>query len=247
MKKSKSSKIKKATIIADFHIHTIASGHAYSTIQEYAEQAKKIGLKYIAMTDHGPSMPGAPHFYHFANLKMVPAVLNGIRILKGVEANIINEEGKLDLSNETLKNLDFVLFTFHPYCGYENQGEEKNTEVMIKTMQNPYVKAIAHPENSSYPINSRKIVEEAKNKNILIEINNSSYLSRPGSRNKMLEILYYVRQMDALVCLGTDSHISTMVGNFEYGLALCKETKIPQANIINFSENLIKKHITKPE
>ena len=51
-------------LVADLHLHTIASGHAYSTIEEYVARAKKIGLKAIAITDHGPAMPGGPHQYH---------------------------------------------------------------------------------------------------------------------------------------------------------------------------------------
>ena len=50
--------------IADLHIHSIASGHAYSTVNENAKAAADRGLQLIALTDHGPKMPGGPHLYY---------------------------------------------------------------------------------------------------------------------------------------------------------------------------------------
>ena len=97
-------------LIADFHIHTVASGHAYSTIEEYAEAAKKKGLKIIAITDHGPAMPGGPHYYHFSNLVMIPQKINGVRILRGAEVNIINEQGQVDLEKNELNGKSIVRF-----------------------------------------------------------------------------------------------------------------------------------------
>ena len=54
-------------LLLDMHNHTIASGHAYSTIQEIAAEANKKGLKYVGITDHGPKMPGGPHIFDIGN------------------------------------------------------------------------------------------------------------------------------------------------------------------------------------
>ena len=85
-----------ATPEADLHVHTVASGHAYSTIGEIAVEAGRKGLRLVGMTDHGPALPGGPHPYHFAALRFVPETLHGVRILRGVEANILGP-GQLDL------------------------------------------------------------------------------------------------------------------------------------------------------
>ena len=69
-------------IEADLHTHSVASGHAYSTISELALAAAERGLKMIAITDHGPAIPGGPHLYHFSNLKVLPEYLHGVRLLK---------------------------------------------------------------------------------------------------------------------------------------------------------------------
>lgn len=84
-------------LLVDLHTHTVASGHAYSTITENAQAASNRGLKLLGMIEHGPSMPGAPDLYHFGNLSILPEELFGVKILPGVEANIINYEGELDM------------------------------------------------------------------------------------------------------------------------------------------------------
>ncbi|KAF0133857.1 MAG: PHP family phosphohydrolase histidinol phosphatase [Candidatus Saganbacteria bacterium] len=232
-------------LIADLHVHTIASGHAYSTIEEYAEYAKKIGLKIFAITDHGPAMPGAPHYYYFANMRMLPKQINGVRVLRGIEANIINENGDIDIAAQDMKwgELDIVLATFHPRVGYDSQGEEKNTEVLIKAMKNPWINAIAHPGNPKYPVNIKAIVEAAKENKVLIEINNSSDFSRPGSYERCVEIAKEVKRAGWKVMLGTDSHFSRMLGEFSSALKIVKEAGLAKEDIVNTSEKLISQYI----
>jgi putative hydrolase len=140
-------------LAADLHVHTTASGHAYSTVEEYAARAKKIGLKAFAITDHGPAMPGGPHLYHFYNMRMVPEVFKGVRIYKGAEVNIINDRGDLDVPDDLLAILDIVTVAMHPRVGYESRGEAENTKVLLKALRNrkhnrapgqPYVPRFYH-------------------------------------------------------------------------------------------------------
>lgn len=84
-------------LLVALRTHTVSSGHAYSTITENALVASRRGLKLLGMTDHGPSMPGVPHLYHFGNLSIILKEISGIKILPGVEANIVNHEGELDI------------------------------------------------------------------------------------------------------------------------------------------------------
>ena len=232
-------------LFADLHVHTVASGHAYSTLEEYIRQAKKIGLKAFAMTDHGPAMPGGPHYYHFANMRMIPRVIDGVRILRGVEANIINEGGQLDLKDEDIRwgELDFVIAAMHPRVGYEDQGEAKNTEVLLKAFQNPFVKVLAHPGNPKYPIKIKETVAAAKAAGVFIEINNSSEFSRPGSRDRCVEFAREVKRAGWMVSLGTDSHISGMLGAFDDALAIVKSAGLTEDNVVNTSWDKIEKYL----
>ena len=232
-------------LIADLHVHTISSGHAYSTLEEYVAYAKKTGLKMFAMTDHGPAMPGGPHYYHFSNMRMIPREIEGIRVLRGVEANIINDKGEIDLKDEEIDwgGLEVVLVTFHPRCGYENQGEEKNTEVLLKAIKNPRVNVIAHPGNPKYPVNVSAMVEAAKKQGVLIEINSSSDFSRPGSHGKCVEIAREVGKIGWKVSVGSDAHISSMLGDFSSALKLLSEAGLRAKDVINTSPQMIDKYL----
>lgn len=232
-------------LFADLHLHTVASGHAYSTLEEYVRQAKKIGLKAFAMTDHGPAMPGGPHYYHFANMRMIPRLIDGVRVLRGVEANIVNEDGRLDLKDEEIKwgELDFVIAAMHPRVGYEDRGEAQNTGVLLKTFKNPLVKVLAHPGNPKYPISVKETVAAAKEAGVLIEINNSSEFSRPGSHARCLEFAREVKRQDWKVVIGTDSHISSMLGVFGDALAIVKEAGLTEENVVNTSWDKIERYL----
>ena len=81
-------------LVVDTHTHTLSSGHAYSTICENAIEGAKNGIEAIAMTDHGPAMEGATSRLHFWNLNVIPDYINGVRIIKGAEANITDHSGK---------------------------------------------------------------------------------------------------------------------------------------------------------
>ena len=232
-------------IAADLHVHTVSSGHAYSTLEEYVAQAKKIGLPALAITDHGPAMPGGPHYYHFSNVGMIPAELNGIRIFKGVEANVTDANGTLDLSDEDLARLDIVMVAMHPRCGYENGGEEENTAVLLKALENRFVNVIAHPGNPKYPIQAETIVAAAKAKGIAIEVNNSSFTSRIGSWEKCLAIAKEVKRQDWKIVVGTDSHISTMLGVFDKAFELLDQAGLTEEHIINTSFDKITKYLLK--
>ena len=88
----------------DLHNHTVASGHAYSTIEEIAARAKDRGLQLVGIADHGPAMPGGPHLYYFGNHGQVPRQIDGMEIRFGVEANIISTDGKLTCQSLCLRN-----------------------------------------------------------------------------------------------------------------------------------------------
>lgn len=236
----------KIKLIADLHIHTVASGHAYSTIEECAAAAKKKKLKVIAMTDHGPAMPGGAQPYHFSNQRMIPDFLNGVRILRGGEINIIDSEGHLDIADEYLKTLDFVTIAMHPKCGYEGKGEGQNTRTLLKAMDNEYVRVIAHPGNPMYPIDYKKVIPVAKEKGILIELNNSSLtISRKGSFDRCFAIAKFVKKIGWKVALGSDSHISTMVGDLDAVLKMAVDAGLTKDDIVNTSMALIDKYLLR--
>ena len=87
-------------VVADLHCHTVASTHAYSTVTELARAAAEQRLLAIACTDHGPGAPDAPHLWHFGNMDVLPPSIEGVRVLHGMEANVMDFSGRLDLPED---------------------------------------------------------------------------------------------------------------------------------------------------
>ena len=94
--------------VLDVHTHTIVSGHAYSTIREMARAAKKKGLEVLGITEHGPRMPGSCHKMYFQNMRILDRNAYDVDILFGVELNVLDEAGRVDLAEEELKAMDIV-------------------------------------------------------------------------------------------------------------------------------------------
>lgn len=230
-------------ILIDMHNHTISSGHAYSTILEIAQEASKKGMKYIGITDHGPSMQGAPNIWHIGNLRVIPETIYGVEVLKGVEANILNESGELDVSEGFLENLDIVLAGLHEGT-IEPSDIEGNTKAILNAMDNKYIDIIVHLGNPRFPIDMEKVVLKAKETNTLLEINNSSFLtSRVGSEDNCHELALLCKQYKVRVIVNSDSHFAMDVGRLDNAIKLLKDINMPEELIVNSSVERFEKYM----
>ena len=95
-------------IIADLHTHTIVSQHAFSTVDEIINAAKDKGFLAVAITDHGPKSSDGAKPVHFRSMHNIPEYVNGIRVLRGAEANIIDYDGNIDLRKNVLLSIDIL-------------------------------------------------------------------------------------------------------------------------------------------
>lgn len=233
-------------LIADLHIHTIASEHAYSTITEYASYAKKINLPVIGIADHGPAMTDGPKEYYFQNLKILPEKISGTRVLRGAELNIIDDDGKLDLKSHVIKELDFFIASYHSGVIPHYYTSEQLTSGYLKLMEKNYgkaVKILGHIDNPKIPVDMKAVLQAAKETRTLIEINNSSYMFiRPGSYKVGLEMLKLAKKIGNDIIVNTDTHYHEAVGNFELAIKLINETGYPEKLIINSSMERFKKY-----
>lgn len=220
----------------DLHTHTTASGHGYSTVKEIVEAAAAKGLRMVGITDHGLKMPGAPHWYHFTNMVSLPRIMNGVEVLRGVEANILDASGNIDMPEEVLSSyLDLVLAGFHDETGYTGKSVEDHTQAMIATIQNPYVHIIAHPGNPKYPVDVEKVVLAAKAFNKAIELNNHSFVTRPDSFSRCSIFARMAKKHRVMVAINSDAHIWYNVGACENALRLALEAGIDENQILNTS------------
>lgn len=223
----------------DLHTHTVASGHAYSTLQENIAAAQALGLKCLGISDHGPEMLGGPHVMYFWNLKIVPRQYGELKLLCGAEADIMDMDGQLDLDDFTLSRLDYCIASMHGPC-FKSGTAKENTDAAIKAMKNPYVKILGHPDDSRFPLEYERLVQAAVEEKVLLEVNNSSLhplAARQGARENILTMLRLCKKYQCPIILGTDSHISYTIGNFEWVEALLEEVEFPQELIVNTQNN----------
>lgn len=223
----------------DTHTHTIASTHAYSTIHDYIQVAKSKGIVLFATTDHGPDMDDAPHVWHFANLPILPRIVDGVGILRAIEANIKNLAGEIDLPERYESRLDFIMAGFHEQV-FRPQDRAYNTEAMINAIKSGRVDIISHPGNPTFPIDIEQVVQAAAKYRVALEVNNSSFVhSRPGSESNCRAIIKAAKKYGAYLTFGSDSHVAFSLGEFEHCHRLIEQEAVPQSLILSCSARVL--------
>ena len=223
------------TPLLDVHTHTVASGHAYSTIQEMAQRASELGLQILGITEHATGLPGAPLDIYFKNLHVVPRQMYGVRLLMGCELNILDTKGTLDYGEDILKLLDLRIAGIHSLC-WQGGTKDENTQGMLSAIRNPWVQIISHPGDGTADLHFEPIVLAAKETHTLLELNNSSLNPRRGkakAHDNNVEILRLCRRYEVPVILGSDAHISFSIADYRFALPLLSETDFPDALIVN--------------
>ena len=238
-------------IIGDYHTHTIYS-HGNGTIRDNVEAAVKKGLKEIAICDHGPGH----RLYGIDKndiIKMRQEIdsLNeeykDINILLGIEANIMDYRGTIDLDKDDIAIIDILLLGYH--YGIVPKGvkdmfafyllnpaskvlpflKEKmkvlNTNAMIQAISKYPVDIITHP-GSKARLDIKKVAEAAYKSNTALEIN--SHHSQLSVSNIKIALKSRVQ-----FYINSDAHDPTRVGDFEEGIQRALQAKIPIHRIKN--------------
>lgn len=235
--------------IADMHTHTLASTHAYSTITENAAAAAEKGLYYLGMTDHGIKMQDAPHRWHFCNLRAIPEFLHGVRIIKGVEANIMDYEGNIDMDDDMLGSLDWINVSFHDPCCLPGTVQQ-NTTAYLKAMDNPKVCVLGHTDSTWYPYDVDTVTAACREKNIAMELNHSRLRNPSSLENLKNNILPSCIKNKCSIIVDSDAHFYTQIASFENAVKLLEEISFPQELIINNNlerfENFLRSKNIKP-
>ncbi len=222
----------------DPHIHSVASGHGEpSTITDLARQAASQGLKMIGITDHGPATRHSAKESYFRSLPLCERAKFGVEILYGVELNILTFDGKVDLDDSILNNLDYAIASLHRPVIKPGTIEE-NTRAYISAMHHPKVRIIGHCDDVKYPADYPALLETAMRCRVLLEINNSSldpHGYRGDTRHNIQTILNLCRRYNYPVVLSSDSHTLASVGNFSCALEEISRISFPRHLILNYS------------
>lgn len=227
----------------DLHIHTSVNPHAYSTLEENIRSAQEKGMEVIAITNHGPALQDSPHWWSLVNMRVIPEYVGNLRVLKGVETNIIDANGNFDINQRIYDVMDIILCGLHTIEAYGEPNDIiKNTRAVINMIRSQKIDIMVHLGNPQFPLEYELVVQEAVKAGVAIEINNSSLKnSRKGSRPNCKTILEFCKKYGAIVSLGTDSHISYDIGEFKEAQSLIEEVGYPVESVINYSvENLDK-------
>lgn len=233
--------------IADTHCHTVASSHAYSTILENVQEAKKKGFKYIAMTDHTGDVPESPKVWYFHNLLVIPKEIDGVGILRGIESNVLGPSGRIDIPEFRKGNeLDWVISSIHDVAWTGAHGIDECTNAWINVAKNPVVNVIGHSGLVNFKYNYEEVIPIFRDSNKLVEINASSFKVRRGCYENCKKIAEICKKSNTPVIVNSDSHIACHVGRFDDALSLLKEVNFPESLIINSNlesfENYLKNH-----
>ncbi len=235
-------------IIADTHTHTIASTHAYATITEMTAEAARLGLYAIAVTDHGPKMPGSPQVWYFNNLGAVPSTFMGVRVLKGIEANITDFEAHLDLDDNTLSSLEWVVASIHDITLDQSKKQvsfENCTELYLNAAKNPYINVIGHCGTPAYKFDYERVLPELGAAGKLIEINDSAFKNNKSSVPNCVEIAKVCKRKGVPIIVNTDAHFTTQLGRFDGSVAMLEEIGFPEELVVNSSVERFEKCLSE--
>ena len=219
------------------HNHTIASGHAYSTLQEMVKAASEKGIEYFGITEHAPSLPGAIDPMYFRNYGIIPREMYGVKLLMGSELNILDSEGTIDLDERHYAFMDIRLAGIHKLC-WTPGTKDQNTDGLLKVMHNKWVNVISHPGDGTAELHFEPIVLASRESSTVLEINSSSLIpqrNKAAARPNNLEILRLCRKYDVPVIISSDAHISFSVADYRYALPLLEECNFPEELVLNCS------------
>jgi len=217
----------------DLHVHSIYSVCGIHTVLELLEQAKAIGMKGFAVTDHGLTMGGRLNNPFFERFK---SPCPDVKILKGVECNLLDEHGTIDVPRVFMPFIDIVLLGIHPNTE-KNLGREKYTDMLVAAIhKNPCVDIITHPNDPHYPVDYRKLAHEAKSRGVALELNNSKILYARSEIGEAELLIKACLDEGCQIAVCSDTHAIHELGTDESVQPLLKAVNFPEELIVNRTE-----------
>ena len=232
-------------ILADYHTHTVYS-HGKGTIEDNVKEAIRKGIKTIGISDHSYK-----HMTYGVKMKDIYRMrdevdklnlkYSNIDILLGMECNILDESGNIDINDEISKILDYVMAGYHfgstptslksmlnhcnNYMVKTQKSKEYNTKSVINAMKNNDIFIITHPGDKG-DVYIEEIAKVAKHTNTKLEINSSH-----GFLN--IEQLNQIKDIGNKFIIGSDAHKPENVGNFALAMKNIREANLDLALVEN--------------
>ncbi len=227
--------VSRADLRGDLHAHTTETDGT-NTLEEMADAARQMGYEYLAVTDHSKKVTIARGMNEQRLEKQIAAIdilnrkLKNFRILKAVEVDIL-EDGSLDLPDTILKELDLVVCSVHYY---RKLTRKKQTQRIIKAMQNPYFNILAHPTGRMIGIRDEldtdmeAVMKEAKNCGCFLEIN-----ANPDRLDLNDDYARMAKEMGVRISVATDAHAVNSLQYMEFGIAQARRGWLEKNDVLN--------------
>lgn len=222
-------------IRGDLQTHTKASdGH--NTLQEMARAAQERGYEYLAITDHSPHVGVTQGLDAEALARRIDEIeglnqtFDGFRLLKGIEVDIL-EDGSLDLPDDILSRCDVVVCSVHTHF---DLPAEKQTERIIRTLDNPHVHILAHPtgrrigKRAPYEVQMERLMEAALERGCYLEVN-----AAPERLDLKDVYCKKAREMGLKLVVSTDAHRVSELDQMRYGLGQARRGWLEAGDVLN--------------
>lgn len=227
--------VKPGDIKGDLHAHTTASD-GKNSLKEMAQAAKEMGYEFLAITDHSKSQTQAGGLSEDALHRQIDEIgalnekLDGIRLLASCEVDIL-EDGSLDFPDKLLERLDLVVASVHSKL---DLAEDRQTERMIRAMDNPLVSIIGHPtgrqigQRKSSALDMERLLEAAKDRGCVLELN-----ANPARLDLKDVLCRRAAEKGVDIAISTDAHSTGGLGNMRFGIDQARRGWLAAGNIVN--------------
>lgn len=207
-----------------------------NSIQEMAEEARRLGLEYIAITDHSQRLAFASGLDEKKLLKQSSEIdkinkkMKGFTVLKGSEVDIL-KDGSLDLKDDALKKLDIVGASIHSHF---NLSREEQTKRILKAMENPNVDILFHPtgrqiqRRESYDYNMEEVFDKAKETGTVLEID-----AFPDRLDLKDEHIRFARKKGCKFSIDSDAHSLKHLPYLKFGIGQARRGWLEKKDVIN--------------
>lgn len=227
-------------ILVDPHIHTVASGHAHSTVNECVQIASEKGLEAIAITDHAKPYPMDinRNISYFYSMSVLPRRVQDITLLRGAEVDIVDLDGTLCLPEECDTSLDLIIASVHTdidSIARPWETVEQHTKAYCNVLRNPRVDILGHSGTPSFRYDIDTVLQTAKSEGKMIEINNNTFRVRPENIPICREIALRCKELGVYITIGSDAHICYGVGCFDNAIKMLEELDFPEHLIANLN------------
>ena len=222
-------------IRGDLQMHSTASD-GQEPVAEMARAAKQRGYRYIAITDHSQAVRVAGGLNekelaaHLKTIEQANKETPGIRILKGVEVDIL-ADGSLDLEDGILAECEVVVASIHYHF---NLPEKEMTRRIVRGLKNPNVNIFGHPtgrillQRDPYSFDFEEVVRAAVGEGVALEIN-----AHPARLDLNDVLARRAREMGARLVINTDAHSSAQLGLMAYGVSTGRRAWLEDRDVIN--------------